>query len=100
MTTILPRTPSKVTDDTLEKLSEAENPSISNFGSELSGHFAQPSSRISLWSRRRVDGDAIATQLSVFDDPTTLEIYRPPPQYENVHRFDPLFRWKWKEELV
>lgn len=52
------------------------------------------------WKRRKLDGDEIATQPSVFDDPTTLEAYRPPPKYENYHRFDPLFRWTWKEEFV
>lgn len=44
--------------------------------------------------------DEIATQPSVFDDPLTLEVYRPPPQYENAHRFDPLARWTWREEKV
>jgi len=34
----------------------------------------------------------------VFDDPKTLEIYRPPPVYENAHRFDPDARWTWREE--
>lgn len=53
-----------------------------------------------LWKRRKVNLDAIATQPSVFDNPVTLELYRPPPQYENAHRFDPLARWTWREEKV
>ncbi|KAF9225352.1 hypothetical protein BS17DRAFT_801418 [Gyrodon lividus] len=44
------------------------------------------------------DLDSVATQPSVFDDPVTLEVYRPPPQYENTHRFDPNARWTWREE--
>lgn len=46
-----------------------------------------------VWSRlthkkQLQDNEAIATQPSVFDDDTTLELFRPPPQYENAHRWE------------
>lgn len=53
------------------------------------------------WQRRSAeDLDAIATVPSVFDDLTTLEVYRPPSSYENAHRFDPAARWTKREEMV
>ena len=60
----------------------------------------QEGKRIPFWKRAKRAPEDIATQPSVFDDPVTLEIYRPPPQYENKHRFDPSFRWTWGEEWV
>ena len=52
------------------------------------------------WQRPKLDLDSVATQPSVFDDPAGLKAYRPPPSYENAHRFDPAARWTWREEKV
>ncbi|KAK5131748.1 hypothetical protein LTR08_000579 [Meristemomyces frigidus] len=51
----------------------------------------------SLW-HSHIDLDAVATKRSVFDDPDLAELYAPPADYENVHRFDPHERWTHREE--
>lgn len=79
---------------------EKDLTSIHESDGSLGDKPASSRSRFAFWRKDRRDMDSIATQPSVFDDTTTLEKYRPPPSYENAHRFDPSARWTWREELV
>ena len=105
MTTILPTVPLRLSekrDDASEKSSDlkhedsAHSVNIPPLGELVSDE----DGKRPFWKRKKRNSEDIATQPSVFDDSVTLKIYRPPPQWENTHRFDPLFRWTWGEEFV
>lgn len=53
----------------------------------------------SLWKRSaKHDPNEIATKPSVYDDPEQAKYFQPHEKYENLHRFDPSFKWTWGEE--
>ncbi len=79
---------------------EAYIPEGSNPEAPTAGSSVRQAKRRPFWRKPKYELDSIATQPSVFDDPVTLEIYRPPAAWENTHRFDPSARWTWREEYV
>lgn len=107
MTTVLPASKpqrSEKLDDESDRISEGKGELSSTLILDvppLGEPIQEDGVRRRFWRKtKKRDLDAIATQLSVFDDPTTLDLYRPPAEYENSHRFDHLFRWTWREEKV
>lgn len=106
MTTIIPKTafqPKERADDISERTSVTKGEIASEFSLDvppLGIPITEDGVRQPFWKRKKRLPEDIATQPSVFDDPVHLEVYRPPPEYENAHRFDPLFRWTWGEEFV
>lgn len=101
MATLLPKLGSRNTLEVVEDDSKVKD-DASSTTVEIAplGAPVAAGASFAFWRKSKRDIDSIATQPSVFDDPFTLEIYRPKPSYENAHRFDPDARWTWREETV
>ncbi|KAM5352757.1 hypothetical protein ACJ41O_005479 [Fusarium nematophilum] len=90
-----------INDDEIPLLGgDNKTPPISTKDLELLEPLGSPVGEKRFWWQRgeALDGDAIATQRSVFDDPELAKRYLPRPDWENYHRFDPSARWTWDEE--
>lgn len=101
MSTVLSKVEEVIPDaDYSDATQEALKTDTSLLGAAALGSPVTAAHKRTFWRKSKYSLDSIATQLSVFDDKITLEIYRPPSVWENVHRFDPTARWTWREEDV
>ncbi|UZJ51721.1 hypothetical protein CBS101457_001041 [Exobasidium rhododendri] len=89
-------------DDDTGKQTSFEEEAKSTSKQPLSTHVSSPSKLKTLFSRKKkaadLDLDSIATQPSVYDDDDFAKFSAPHPKWENLHRFDPNFRWTWRQE--
>lgn len=100
MATVLPKLDYRRSPDADDVSKTKDDSSATTVEVPPLGAPVEAGASFAFWRRTRRDLDSIATQPSVFDDPFTLEVYRPKSTYENAHRFDPDARWTWREELV